>query len=629
MKSFILLSALLLIVFFTRTSSCGLIQEEILTLDCKGRVHFLPGTPFEAHIKAEKGLQLYNVFMEKLMERTKCTCPSITERNFVRQYVLGVEAFLSHNLTNRLDDSCPQQDSGMSFLQNLKYEAFNPPNSCSLSSIVAGKPCLLSYSIGGASLNLAIDQCPADSNGKKNRLPFVSVTCTGAGCSSLFKPCTNNCGSSSLVCTELGAVFSDPSYESFLQTAGIFDVSSGNCNITPTKFFTSLVNKVMVDSFGVSSLVWGSPSICLPGSAEFENGIIDPETGTLNAASSWNGKLSDGSLVNSDSRKAGSSHKIPDPTTKFDDKYVVLLERDCNGLISLLPGSLDLGLYLPTLSPWMEHINSAMNQLRSCDKSWTSALQRTLFQVYQPNGFLYKFTNTLNPFSVGKWTSSPLQAMYEALGSPIINLNTPSTCKFDTYDDKGCSATYTQLVKLFDEDIKIHFSVFRCKENPNDFPGVHVTCEGNMCNALNNAKLCNSNSDCSNGHICLDILEQVSTTKDLWDIALGSSTQCLSSSSVKAKDFSDMVSVLQSKPAQKISSGMKVCMADIPSKIEKVVSWAEGAYVVSGHTAFLPGLVDYAGPAQSNPIASSASSSMITTFSFVVVCIVASFFTLM
>lgn len=59
--------------------------NEIVTLDCKKKVHFLPSSTFATGFDI-KSIKMVNFFMNKLQEMMQCDCPDITTSDFNKHF---------------------------------------------------------------------------------------------------------------------------------------------------------------------------------------------------------------------------------------------------------------------------------------------------------------------------------------------------------------------------------------------------------------------------------------------------------------------------------------------------------------------------------------------------------------
>ncbi|EFC44323.1 predicted protein [Naegleria gruberi] len=178
-------------------------------------MRLLKGSLLESNINIGLAYSATNYAIEQARLRVnQCRCPSITERNFQRQYVPGVEGFLWNSMKGRaaLDTSCPaQSDAPNNWMQMSNSKYFAQISSCNLNDVSNGSPCLFSLALGSTQIQVALASCPSETSGNRatfsipQRLPYIAIHCKGDDCDKIGYPCQqdSDCGGNSLTCWDV------------------------------------------------------------------------------------------------------------------------------------------------------------------------------------------------------------------------------------------------------------------------------------------------------------------------------------------------------------------------------------------------------------------------------------------
>ena len=120
---------------------------ELLTLDCRGRLHLLANSPLALSIDLGDGSAAHEFWVDKLLERARDRCPA--SDSWLKTLMPTFEWALSWLDASGRHATMPCDGPGdkNAFSPRLTYpgaghRVLNAPSSCSFSSWAAGKGCL-------------------------------------------------------------------------------------------------------------------------------------------------------------------------------------------------------------------------------------------------------------------------------------------------------------------------------------------------------------------------------------------------------------------------------------------------------------------------------------------------------
>ena len=115
MKQFAIIAA----VVVAADASDPLLSHDILRMTCGGAAHAFPGSKIEAAVNLEPLVSLVDTFYSAAKAKATQWCPSLTEKEFRRRFVPGLESVINHIDMNDMSSTCDQRGSLLAF-----YTAF-------------------------------------------------------------------------------------------------------------------------------------------------------------------------------------------------------------------------------------------------------------------------------------------------------------------------------------------------------------------------------------------------------------------------------------------------------------------------------------------------------------------------
>lgn len=593
---------------------CSLAAQltDILVLDCKKTLHVLPNTLFEAHINLTSIIRTYNGVINAFKDRLKCVCPNMDDNFFTNAFGYSPQTLLfafrpdlklDLNMCNITNKNVFGSITDVTLKSMFGNTAFSMPSTCTLSSVMNGQPCTISYSLprSRVKFQLVVDTCPSE-NGVINRVPFISLSCVGEDCKKIGMPCgsTASCGDS-LTCSAVQS-FWDGSADQFLKSYGILDLQ--NCpsglSLYGPGLWKELVNFLIPGIWKIPdpSILYTSISFCIPDtSTTTQNDWLTTSTSggitTVNVVGLgwWDGALPSGELANSNNRKDGIGFAKPSLPPVTQGNVVPILSMSCDNVVHVFPQH-PLGfMSVSNISVTIQKISDILYSVRSCRSDWTLEKHRALVLFNQLDPWLKMLVKD-QAFSV-EFPNTPFKKLDFINSLPGI-MKLPSTCTYDTYMKNGvCSATYTGLTGLLNTDIKIHLIIRRCSSNPDGIPSINLWCEGPVCNALTSVKFCAVNSDCPTGTSCVNVGPDIPFQY----------TQFFPSSSCFSTPIPDYRKALQHAIGQNYDGGydLRICSYDyktITQNPQSITNWLGSAATISGDQITVWGLGSYSGPMQ-------------------------------
>eukprot|EP01125_Pyxidicula_operculata_P005707 TRINITY_DN19_c0_g1_i1.p1 TRINITY_DN19_c0_g1~~TRINITY_DN19_c0_g1_i1.p1 ORF type:complete len:1131 (+),score=219.49 TRINITY_DN19_c0_g1_i1:20-3412(+) len=201
---------LFVLSLFIVGSLCDL--QNIAVLDCNGGVYIAPtfGT-MGLNFQIDKLKTLYNAFHNEMYNRMKCLCSNITLTEFKHRHAYTTFEYWLHKFGSTASTKTPitcnvtEKAGFKSNLDDIKI-SFSFPSSCQISDYATGSSCAFQkpFPSLGLTFQLAVKACP------NSFLPFLSVSCSGAGCNSIGMPCNSDseCGTT-LKCTNQNVTVDD------------------------------------------------------------------------------------------------------------------------------------------------------------------------------------------------------------------------------------------------------------------------------------------------------------------------------------------------------------------------------------------------------------------------------------
>eukprot|EP00741_Cyanophora_paradoxa_P013981 tig00020723_g13497.t1 len=230
------------------------IGDELLRLDCGGRLHVFPNGFLNATFDASrfvKGSGLAEVFVKKLKDRLKCVVEKekqggsaeITDEHWYTGWSLGPQAVVNifRSVGRRTFDALPAALRSamrktylrLPFFWNSWFDVRPPAQAWLPRTCLGDGPCYMTLDAReaiGATFKVAYDLCPA------THLPFLSVMCEGSMCSRFLRPCS-----------------ADADCQTNSADTGSRCLSVGQ-NPTTLEVFTALKDKLLYDDADSSEL---------------------------------------------------------------------------------------------------------------------------------------------------------------------------------------------------------------------------------------------------------------------------------------------------------------------------------------------------------------------------------------
>jgi hypothetical protein len=241
----------------------------------------------------------------------------------------------------------------------------------------------------------------------------------------------------------------------------------------------------------------------------------------------WNGKLQDGSQVDSPDRLHGVAFAAGAPEMGADAKGTTMIKHDCNGaggfLLGGMPAMLN-GMAAPQAEKLFGYMSSYFYTMSKCKQDVlktqavdTLAQWRNKIEVYSADMWLYYFDTASGKPAYGDDKGGKLGVKHwfgfaRGDGIPKGAIEMPSSCSYSSYSSSGsCKIKYTGLSKLFSSQFDIIAEVKRCPAKPGEawtaeqVPAFALSLEGKITKALQTPKMCSSDSDCMGSAKCMPI----------------------------------------------------------------------------------------------------------------------------
>jgi hypothetical protein len=262
--------------------------SDLAVLDCDAGLHILPQSPLATTVDLSAVKHLANTYAGDVFETAKTVCPNMGDSEFRRRFLPSVEALLAAvSYPSTFDPKDCVLDSpkakkltlfAHSFFEFIGTSSF-VKGLCSYADYAKGLPC--SYKLSSQDdvdiqLGATVKQCPG------SYLPFVSLTCNGAACQSLFLPCDADADCSGG--TKCLTLFGDTSLDSILEGMGsilhgmtlIDNVDDHDMNMHWIKLKSYILGMFGSNFGGAAS---NSASICLvSSSSSFFSSVLQPRT---------------------------------------------------------------------------------------------------------------------------------------------------------------------------------------------------------------------------------------------------------------------------------------------------------------------------------------------------------------
>ena len=234
----------------TAASAQPLFSNDIFRLTCDGSMHLFPGSKVEAAVNVKPLLALLDNFYTAAKTKATKVCPSLSDAEFRRRFVPGLESVINHLDQQDMSTTCDNkfftafttnspwtqidrtdwtQLEGASYGADvftsarpsplaeaggiellplgwiLKLGGFEPetakgywihsgvdgielPQTCSYETLKATGSCAFAIRLDRLSVKLQVALATCSGS----YMPAISVTCAGEGCPSVFTPCTND-----------------------------------------------------------------------------------------------------------------------------------------------------------------------------------------------------------------------------------------------------------------------------------------------------------------------------------------------------------------------------------------------------------------------------------------------------
>jgi hypothetical protein len=280
----------------------------------------------------------------------------------------------------------------------------------------------------------------------------------------------------------------------------------------------------------------------------------------------WDGKLDDGTIVNSELKKAGLVYKRPTKTTLFKNaKGRTMMRLDCDGTFGWGIGNgLEFLGRWGLLHPLTSMFDDAIKHVQKCRHkvhglTFNEDVYRVNWQIWHPESILYKVSQSedgkrpsiygiesmkdktgLQPFRLdgfGSVKEFRNNVFKDAGVAPNCDPNKspkpegtcnfqadwriimPDTCTYDMYKDSGlCKIKFTGLASFFNVNNFDVLGEFRRCSAPNAgglFSGAMVM-TGPIPITASPLQWCSSNSDCNNGNVCMNLVSKIKVLQDLY-----------------------------------------------------------------------------------------------------------------
>ena len=224
MNNLSVLFALFSVIFIVSVS--GVFETRLFNADCHGNVLFNHGI-LKSQIDGSVFRNAYNAAGDRIKDRARCRCPSVTSEDVERHFLPGVASalnFMSHD-ADRSMDSC-LVDNHFNSLTKIDPINLNFPETCTYARWVSEGKCsakLVSGAIDEFELRVAIGKC------EDAWAPKMSVHCRGDACASFLRPCQTDADcSASMTCEKLIGWEDNDEILDILHKIHIFDEEDGN-----------------------------------------------------------------------------------------------------------------------------------------------------------------------------------------------------------------------------------------------------------------------------------------------------------------------------------------------------------------------------------------------------------------
>mmetsp|Transcript_1690 Transcript_1690/g.3819 ORF Transcript_1690/g.3819 Transcript_1690/m.3819 type:complete len:807 (-) Transcript_1690:397-2817(-) len=456
---------------------------EILTLDCEGKLHLAPNSPFALSLDLADLKTANDFWMDKVLQRARDRCPA-AQASHLKAILLPsleyvINTFLTGNSTRVSSLPCPGLNQGDAAFQPwipsllegafraVRLASVDAPATCSLATLAAGQGCLLQYHsqvLADTTVFVAADACP-----NSPHTPFLSVSLSGAGALSFLKPCDAAAECGGLECSPirgfLEGAYPDSELQQHLARLSLFDSRSDDPQCAASNGRVDPVAEVkaflLASFFGGGAPRSSRATLCgasllapLPLQAWFPD-CAKTSAGSIRCAGlgAWDGALPGGGSALSEARKSGllfaasffrPAFSAPDGTSK------VFGVRGKEGAAFVqLSDRLGLALVLPNLHHTLSALTSILKRVQDCrgDGSaltWTQFFTR--FAVWRPEFVLARFSALGASLNLGKPLSDILSRLRAMRYGRLL---TPSSCSYERWVSTGqCAALYVGFLDL-------------------------------------------------------------------------------------------------------------------------------------------------------------------------------------
>jgi hypothetical protein len=649
------LSLFFVIILLVGWGESQKINNELVLLDCKGVAHFLPNSDAAMIFDFSSFIDFYDYAHSVLFDRIKCKCPTITEDEFASRFAPSRLEFwlaLIHPGGPVEISQCAQQFPEWDINFNLSKLLTNVSvdlKSCTYQNWKAGKDCMLKFvfSVFNIEIQVAIGHCT------DNIFPYISVTCSGAACDSIGTPCNidTDCSNPQKCWTLPTNVTTGSAFQSFVQgyLYDIIDTSPGcyPANTLISTLFDWIRTNIYQTSAGYKfpKLPTLDFRICyyeilnttVPVNCSATTTATNTTVYSCTNLQDWDGKLADGTSVNSPTRIQGglgtlSFDTVPTSTGvpfgyHSSDNSLTLFPKGVSGLISALlttyPSLIDqlragnsssalaitdyalsgAALVGSNIQIKFPILNKAADVWYPLNLQWQQCRAERRGRQLLENEYKIRYAWML-PYGLSLLTN-PHQMFYNTQSdwyasffknSSIGTFVPPDSCTYSQYlKTTSCSMKFTGMQSLLNSDLTFNILIQDCPDW--HFPAIYLECEGKDCDLFTQPQPCTLDSDCTQfpGTKCLSFANSANYDFiQAYFTHVWSASETCGSSNALLSDLQKFISHY-TKTATTQNS---VCFLDVKTLINtlQIQDWANSQYIVDGDKYWIKDLSAWTPP---------------------------------
>jgi hypothetical protein len=524
--------------------------NEIFVFDCEGNVHLFPSNDIITTSVKTYARTAANFIGDLIIEKVQCHCTDLTDdlaekyfQPFRFQTILeGLERSVGQYDYSEGIEACGDDSFNFAFPSVYDEIQLNLPSSCSVEEWENNGECHFQFQLNtGLDFEFAFAQCDDTSE----RLPFISVSCSGDECDQLLRPCDEDADCDSGTCMEINANatmdaedFWQNAAESWLGVTSVgFDAACsfgdssdvgfhlvnnllsyiapfmGGDSTVNNLHFCGLDNLATFDSFD-DFMEESFEDTCSVNDTEIVKDDEYTETAhivTCSALTDWDGTMSSGMAATHSDRMDGTAFNdlVIDGISEYDDVYNIF-HLSCESELAFMYGaSQDMVISLPRIHDLVQTWGEGVHDVMECQlgNDYDDDDVRIRDFPWQPAFWMSIVTQLEEDFDIDfglndLWAS--LYSDYESdqdAGENLFKLIMPEGCTYEDWIDTGvCAIEWTGLATLIEEDVTLRLIVNQCEDKPDSALQVWFDCKGGFCDdVLRSYELeyCTQSSDCT------------------------------------------------------------------------------------------------------------------------------------